>query len=220
MKNNVNLSTLSPELQKAIKKEVSALKTQAQKKPLSDLAEVFLDTFVKGTWTQREDGKIDVKGRVKLKKGPLVERVLGKEIFFGKVSGNFDCSFSGLTSLEGCPEEVGKDFWCDSNNLTSLKGAPKEVGGHFICNSNNLTSLEGAPEKVEGGFYCARNKLTSLKGAPEKVEGGFYCVRNKLTSLEGAPEVVGGDFNCAGNKLTSLEGIGVVKGEIISDLKA
>jgi hypothetical protein len=148
MKNTLNVSTLSLDLQKAIKKEVSALKTQAQKKPPSDLAEVFLETFVKGTWTQREDGKIDVEGNVRLKKSLLVKSVFGKEIFFGKVSGNFNCINMGntLTSLEGAPEEVGGDFDCSNNKLTSLEGAPEKVGGYFNCENSNLTSLEGAPE--------------------------------------------------------------------------
>jgi hypothetical protein len=232
--NNMKIKTkqLSPELQREIRKEVSKLrnsnlKTQAQKKPLSDLAEAFLETVVKGSWTQRADGKIDVKGFVKLKKSLLVERVLGKEIFFGKVSrdfncankeltslegcpeyvgGDFNCDGNRLTSLEGCPEYVGKDFNCDGNRLTSLEGCPEYVGGGFNCSENNLTSLEGAPKEVKGGFYCSKNNLTSLEGAPKEVEGVFYCSENNLTSLEGCPEYVERDFICSRNNLTSLEG--------------
>jgi hypothetical protein len=242
MKNHITISTLSPELQKAIKKEVSTLKTQAQKKPLSDEATAFLETFVKGTWTQREDGKIDVKGEVYLERGPLVGKVFGNEVFFGKISGDFWCDSNSLTTLEGAPEHVGGRFYCSHNNLTSLEGAPKYVGGNFNCSEGNrLTSLAGAPEKVGGNFYCSLNKLTSLKGSPKYVGAYFYCGFSSLTSLKGAPEEVGGYFDCGfnnltslvgapeyvgeyfycrGNNLTSLEGIGEVKGKILSDLES
>jgi hypothetical protein len=212
MKNTINVSTLSPELQKAIKKEVSTLKTQAQKKPLSDEAIAFLASNVKGVWAKREDGKIDVKGEVYLERDPLVGKVFGKEVFFGKISGDFYCRNNNLTSLEGAPEHVGGDFHCGYNKLTSLEGAPEHVGGDFHCGNNNLTSLKGAPENVEGGFDCHNNELISLKGAPKKVGEGFYCNLNNLTSLKGSPKYVGGSFDCARNNLTSLKGAPEVVG--------
>ena len=57
---------------------------------------------------------------------------------FGKVSGRFWCSNNKLTSLEGCPVEVGGWFDCSKNKLISLKGAPKEVGGWFDCTNNKV----------------------------------------------------------------------------------
>jgi len=42
-------------------------------------------------------------------------------------NGDFNCSGTVLTSLEGCYKEVKGKFDCSYNNLTSLKGAPKEV---------------------------------------------------------------------------------------------
>jgi hypothetical protein len=180
MKNHITISTLSPELQKAIRKEVSTLKTQAQKKPLSEDAKAFLDRVVAGTWTQREDGKIDVKGSVYLKKSSLTMRILGKEIFFGKVSRDVKCWDNNLSTLEGYPEEVGGKFYCYDDNLESLEGAPKKVGGDhgylrgfdYVWNDNQ-TSLKGAPVYVGRDFDGRNNNLTSLEGIGE-VKGKIY----------------------------------------------
>ena len=137
----------------------------------------------------------------------------GFTINFGKVTGNFECSYLGLKSLEGAPQIVDGDFNCMNNQLTSLKGVPQTVGENFNCSDNYLTSLEGAPQKVGGGFNCMNNLLTSLEGAPKKVRGWFYCSNNKLTSLKGAPQTVGGNFYCPWNQLTSLEGAPTEVGE-------
>ena len=130
----------------------------------------------------------------------------GFTINFGRITGRFDCSRLGLTSLKGAPTEVGERFDCSYNHLTSLKGAPQEVRGLFDCSWNQFTSLEGAPQEVGGWFDCACSHLTSLKGAPTKVGISFTCSNNELTSLEGSPTEVGGDFWCASNHLTSLKG--------------
>ena len=42
-------------------------------------------------------------------------------IKFGRISGHFDCSGLGLTSLIGAPVAVGKDFLCSKNSLESLE---------------------------------------------------------------------------------------------------
>ena len=130
----------------------------------------------------------------------------GFTINFGKITGYFDCSYLGLKSLKGAPQEVGGDFYCNNNQLISLEGAPQTVGGDFMCRDNQLTSLKGSPREVGRSFICSWNKLTSLKGAPREVVGNFYCSDNQLTSLEGAPREVVGNFYCSDNQLTSLEG--------------
>lgn len=137
-----------------------------------------------------EDGSISVDGRVDLSFDEDLERI---PFNFRKVKGDFWCTKSKITSLEGAPREVGGDFAC-VGKWTSLKGAPEIVGGAFFCDRSNLTTLEGAPIKVGGVFNCRNNNLTSLRGAPKEVGGTFYCRENNLTSLEGAPEVIGGDF--------------------------
>jgi len=133
------------------------------------------------------DGSIDVDGDINLVNINLIKLPLK----FNIVSGEFDCRGNKLTSLEGCPKEVGGDFSCYANQLTSLEGCPKEVGGYFDCANNQLTSLIGCPKEVGGYFSCTTNQLTSLEGGPSKVGGSFYCQRNKLISLDGHPEEIG-----------------------------
>ena len=129
-------------------------------------------------FTKNSNGEYDIGVSFHLIEFPelITDRKL--IIKFGKVSGAFDCSYCNLTSLEGCPKEVGSYFYCsECVNLTSLEGAPKTVGGNFNCsNCQNLTSLEGCPREVWGNFYCVFCRgLKSLKGAPERVGRSFYC---------------------------------------------
>ena len=53
-----------------------------------------------------------------------------------EVAGSFWCGDNPLTTLEGCPEKIGRTFWCAATNLTSLEGCPKEVAGDFYCYGN------------------------------------------------------------------------------------
>jgi hypothetical protein len=130
-------------------------------------------------WTLNEDGSIDVDGDVNLCDIKLIKIPLK----FRNVSGNFDCSFNDLISLEGCPELVGGSFFCYNNNLTSLEGCPKSVGLNFWCSNNNLTSLEGCPKSIGGDFYCSYNNITSLEGTPESIRGQFYCKLNPVHQI-------------------------------------
>ena len=201
MTKQISITQFSPEVQKRIKLEVSNLKQSKKvisKTELSEEAKAFLDKVVKGKWTQRPDGKIDVKGDVWADFNKELHLFMGKEIFFGEVEGYFVCCFTKITSLKGAPEYVGGSFYCYETNITSLKGSPEKVGGYFKCSETKITSLKGAPKEVGGNFDCRNTKITSLKGAPEKV---------------------GRDFDCSETKITSLEGIGEVKGWIFSDLK-
>ena len=77
----------------------------------------------------------------------------GFTINFGEITGNFDCSDLGLTSLKGAPQKVGGNFKCYKNQLTSLEGAPQIVGGIFNCYGNpSLHSLDGIGE-VKGRIF-------------------------------------------------------------------
>ena len=170
------------------------------------------------TWTLNDDGSYDVAGDIYLKN---FEHFISKgklTIKFNKVTGVFNCSSSNLTSLEGCPKEVGWNFYCSKNKLTSLEYAPEKIGGGFDCSDNKLTSLEGYPKEVRKWFNCQKNKLTSLKGCPEKINGDFNCSDNKLTSLEDAPAKVVGNFNCSNNRKkftkSDIEEVCKVKGSI------
>ena len=165
------------------------------------LIEQFLkDNYdIRGTYVIK-NGVVDVKGDVTVK-NKNIESLTNGLFRFGTVQGVFYCvRCTKLTSLEGAPEEVGKNFNChDCYNLTILKGAPKEVGGDFNCAfCSRLTSLKGAPKEVGKDFYCTDcPKLESLEGAPEEVGGSFWCRGcTSLTSLEGGPRKVGKDFYC------------------------
>jgi len=121
----------------------------------------------------RDDGSIDVNGSVNLS-------WLGNKqlpLFFNEVKRYFDCDGNNLTTLEGCPKEVGTCFSCSNNKLISLEYSPKIVGGDFNCWGNiYLTSLDGLENTYIDGelsvFDCSR--LYSLKGFPKKV-GSFNC---------------------------------------------
>ena len=105
-------------------------------------------------YTINSDLTVDVDSDVNL----LSLKLSYLPVQFGVVSGYFYCDYNQLTSLKGCPKEVGGHFSCGYNELTSLAGCPKEVGGYFSCEYNELTSLEGCPKKVSGDFYCWYNK--------------------------------------------------------------
>ena len=201
MTKEISIKEFTSELQRTINKDASSLKNSKRvlsKTELSEVAKGFLDLIVEGTWIQREDRKIDVQGKVKASENSMLHLFMGKEIFFGNVTGSFSCY---------------------KTNITSLKGAPKVVGGDFYCNATNITSLKGAPGKVGGNFDCTHTNVISLTGSPEKVGGNFWCTLMDIPSLEGSPKVVGGDFYCYGTNIPSLDGIGEVKGHIYSDLK-
>jgi hypothetical protein len=153
-------------------------------------------------YTINGDGTVDVDGNVDLAYGKFSKLPLK----FGRVTGRFSCHNIKLTTLDGCPKEVGGSFLCNDNQLTTLEGCPKEVGGSFYCSNNQLTSLEGCPREVGGYFDCGNNQLTTLEGCPGVVGGNFDCCLNQLTTLEGGPREVGGGFLCQNNKLATLLG--------------
>jgi len=131
-----------------------------------------IDSYSIGT-----DGLINVDNNVVLPHHGLGEISLN----FGVVTGLFNCGYNLITSLEGCPSEVGGDFLCYCNELTSLSGGPKKVGGNYSCSTNKLTDLKGAPDRVDN-FYCSSNKLMSLEGAPSSFDG-IYCEKNPIYSV-------------------------------------
>ena len=152
-------------------------------------------------YTINKDGTIDVDNEVYLVAMELTELPLK----FGSVSGSFNCSGNGLTTLKGSPKLVGGYFKCSNNILTDLEGGPEKVDSYFDCAHNKLTSLEGGPIKTLA-YFCSYNNLTDLKGCAKELIGDFYCTNNMITSLENGPEKIDGEFNCSYNKLTTLKG--------------
>jgi hypothetical protein len=87
-------------------------------------------------WSINSDGLVDVQGDVYLYKQLFPSVGLTElPLQFGKVTGDFDCSNTRLTTLKGDPHRVGGRFDCDMNNLTSLEFCPLSVGGDFWCQS-------------------------------------------------------------------------------------
>lgn len=110
---------------------------------------------------------------------------------FGIVSGNFDCGYSNIDSLEGSPEKVYGTFCCHyCANLTSLKGSPKVVSASFSCYNTNIKNLIGAPKKVGWTFDCSNCPISSLEGSPKLVEYIFCYDCRMLTSLKGVSDMV------------------------------
>lgn len=56
---------------------------------------------------------------------------------------------------------------CANTGITSLDGCSEEITGYFDCSGNRLVTLEGGPKIVEGNFDCSKNLLTSLKYSPK-----------------------------------------------------
>lgn len=108
--------------------------------------------------------------------------------------------------LIGLPDFIDCDLYLDGLGITSLKGCPDEIGGTFVALRNKLKSLEYGPKKVYDSYSVSLNSLTSLKGSPEYINSDFICDCNKLKDLKGGPKKVGKYYNCRANNLTSLEG--------------
>jgi hypothetical protein len=94
----------------------------------------WLDEMSVTNYTIGDDLTIDIKGNVDLSYKNLEK--FPSYVHFGRVGGNFYCSYNQLVSLEGSPREVGGSFYCSSNQLVSLEGCPREVGGDFSCIDN------------------------------------------------------------------------------------
>lgn len=171
---------------------------------LTDEQVQFLNETVDGTWKHNSlTRRIDIDGDFDCSDLDISDF---KDIYFGVVSGNFDCSHNEFESLKGFPEEVGGSFDCDYNKLTSLKGAPLSVGVDFDCSYNKkLKSLDFAPTEIGGKVDCSHCNLSSLNGLPKVLQGSLICNNNNLTDLSGAPKYVR-SLIAKSNKLSSLNG--------------
>ncbi|ACT51329.1 hypothetical protein [Methylovorus glucosotrophus] len=120
-------------------------------------------------------------------------------IQFNKVSGDFRCSDNQLTSLKGCPLELGGNFDCSYNQLNSLEYAPIRIDGEFDCSYNKITTLQNSPREIRADFDCNDNQLTSLKFAPVKIGGGLFVQRNQIKDLEHVDIKTGDGIYCREN---------------------
>jgi hypothetical protein len=173
--------------------------SQSKKNKIDNLCKRFNIT----EYTINNDETLDVIGSVIIMDTNYTKLPLK----FNKISGNFDCTSNRLSTLEGCPIEVGGDFDCNDNLLTELYGCPTKVGGHFNCSINKISTLKYAPTEATSDFHCNDNRLDTLRYAPNKVGGDFSCQSNRLTNLMHSPIEVGGSYRGYANYLRSIEGI-------------
>ena len=102
---------------------------------LSEEQVKFLNSYTEGKWLLNpSNGLVDVDGDVYCENQKLENM---KGVSFGRVRGNFSCSYNEITSHEGAPQEVGGSFSCSGNELISLEGAPQKIGGNFLFNDIN-----------------------------------------------------------------------------------
>ena len=115
-------------------------------------------------YTINPDGSIDVDGNL-----TIVNRNLYTiPIKFNKVSGDFDCSWNNLISLENSPIEVGGDFICDFNRLKSLVGSPNKIGGYLSCIGYKLETLDGLSIPYDKLMYYDPNAKQLIRNHKRK----------------------------------------------------
>lgn len=167
-----------------------------------DVNEYMKELGVKKYHYNEKTGFVDVIGDVSLRKSYSTKKARKILVKFGKITGNFDCSFCLLLTLDGAPQSV-KDFNCSHNNLKDLLCSPQVVTGNFACNSNKGISLEGAPPKVDGNFEASNCDLYDLKGLPEHIGGDADFSSNELGSISGV-KVIKGNLGLSHNKLVAV----------------
>lgn len=128
--------------------------------------EKMLKKVVKGNYKINSDGTIDADA-VEIE-GLGVVSIFNEIGQFNKIKQHFKCGYNKLTSLKGCPEEVGADFDCSGNQLISLEDSPTKVGGSYNCSSNKIKSLKGSPAEIKMMFAFMNNQVSDLAGHPKK----------------------------------------------------
>ena len=127
-------------------------------------------------YTINSDGSIDVDGDVDLSYMKLVKIPLK----FNKITGVFVCYGNQLTSLEGCPKEVGGGFYCSDNRITDLQGIPSAVNGRLNCKNNNLTTLKGFPMIIYDSLNLQENPLSIIDSSIEVRGESIYVGSTNL----------------------------------------
>lgn len=111
------------------------------------------------TYTTRSDGTliIDVKSDV------LLFGLVSNSLFpmhysfvkFGKVEGNFICSYSEINSMKGFPEFIGGNLDISFSKIHSLINVPSFVNRHFVCAGLPFTEADIRQVcHTNGNVYC------------------------------------------------------------------
>lgn len=137
-------------------------------------------------------------------------------IKFGKVEGNFYCSYNELKTFQGFPDEISGSLHVDHNKIAQIDYLPR-VGESINLSFNRIKKLNNIPCIVNGNFYINNNKISNLSGCPKTVKGSFSCTNNKLKSLIDGPDNVGKDFIISHNNLYSLEYMPTVGENIVCE---
>ena len=154
-------------------------------------------------YTINKDNTVDVNGSVYLNFYIFLFFI---PIQFGKVDGNFICSYSKIFSLKGCPKIVHGDFNCSSTKIKTLIGSPNFVGGSYNCSDNlKLKTLKGCPQFIGNDFSAIVCNIETLEYSPLEVGNDIFLSGNPIIYLEGFDTVFGGKFEFFSKKFKILE---------------
>jgi hypothetical protein len=102
---------------------------------------IIRDHWLVLDYTVNIDQSIDVQSDVKFPE--FASFLTELPLKFNKVSGDFDCSaLQNLTTLKGCPSEVGGTFNCSYTAIASLKHAPKRAAKLIFDNTIGSLSVD------------------------------------------------------------------------------
>lgn len=146
-----------------------------------------------------DDLSVDIDGSVMLS-----DRKLDYiPVNFNKVTNNFICRYSHLTSLEGFPKKA-QLIDCSYNQISSLQGLINAEIDTLLSSNNLLENFDHCPAKVTQ-LICGDNQITSLKGLPKNIE--FLDLNsNKISSLDYLPMSIN-RLDISNNKITDLKEI-------------
>jgi hypothetical protein len=100
------------------------------------------DMGIESISTINADGSVDVNGDVR-----IPNSYTEIPVQFRNVSGSFNCSNTGILSLQYAPQQVGSNFFCHDTQITSLHNIHKThanwVIGRKIVVPDNCTHILG-----------------------------------------------------------------------------
>lgn len=142
---------------------------------------------VSGVYDVNPDLTVSVRGSVKF----MDEKVDRLPVRFREVTGNFDCSYSSLVTLDGAPVKLGGNLIVEECELVTLEYSPSAVQSFKAASGLRTETLSGGPATVTKDYDCSNGSLKSLHGAPQVVPGMFDARNNPLETLKGLPLQVG-----------------------------